>query len=320
MNWNGQREILDHLIAKRENPEQATALQTQFNQRRRQFVQKSLNVRPVYHPLKFEMNAAGQTSPYRDTTESLAYDTLIIGAKSDVQTREIIIRRTEDEKPIVYVGDEIDLNLRSDEIAGLTATVGGGQLGVFYFPAPIQLPRGNRLTIEMFKTDATADPETANIVLIGVRVYEKRFGELLLDVDEQHRIDEIIQLRDSPRIVYLKQIVEFDSAVAGGEARNIFTPTVEEPLLIRGCRTTLRQSTIEMRIQGEPEWTVKATPIWAIAGEDELIFENYQWFSRPVYLHSRNGIEITRVINGGIDGVNIDPQFDNTITWIAQTV
>ena len=133
MNWNGQREILDHLIAKRENPEQATALQTQFNQRRRQFVQKSLNVRPVYHPLKFEMNAAGQTSPYRDTTESLAYDTLIIGAKSDVQTREIIIRRTEDEKPIVYVGDEIDLNLRSDEIAGLTATVGGGQLGVFYF-------------------------------------------------------------------------------------------------------------------------------------------------------------------------------------------
>ena len=131
MNWNGSREVLDHLISLGENPDQKTSLQTQFNQRRRAVVQRSLNVRPVFQPLQFSMTAAGVTSPYRATTNALSYDVVITGFKSDTQTRDIIIRRTEDEKPIVYVGDEIDLNLRVDEISGMNATNGGGQLGVF---------------------------------------------------------------------------------------------------------------------------------------------------------------------------------------------
>ena len=319
MNWNGSREVLDHLISLGENPDQRTALQTQFNQRRRAVVQRSLNVRPVFHPLQFSMTAAGVTSPYRATTNALSYDVVITGFKSDTQTRDIIIRRTEDEKPIVYVGDEIDLNLRVDEISGMNATNGGGQLGVFYLPSPIQLPAGNRLTVEMFKTDTTANAEVGNIVLVGLRVFEKRFGELLLDGPERAKIEEMLTIRNTPRIVFLKHKVEFDSAVAGGQARSIFTPTVEEPLLIRGVRSTLRQSTIECRIAGEPDWTIGPLPIWGLAAEDELITENYQWFSRPIYLHSKSTIEIQRVVNS-IDGVNLDPQFDNTITWICQTV
>ena len=319
MNWNGSREILDHMIARRENPAQATALQQEFNRRRRVMVSKSLNVRPLFIPLEFQMTAAGQTSPYRATSDSLGHDVIIVGLKSDSQTREVIIRRTEDEKPIVYVGDEIDLNLRIDEISGLNATIGGGQVGDFYLPAPIQLPAGNRLTVEMFKTDATADAEEANITLICVRVFEKRFGESLLDPAEEARVNEIIQMRDAPRVVFLKHKVEFDTAAAGGEARNIFTPSVEEPLLIRGVRSTLRQSLIEVRVTGEPDWTLRPTPIWGVAAEDELTTENYQWFSRPIFLHSKGTLEIRRVVNS-IDDVNIDPQFDNTITWICQTV
>src|SRR5215204_3442614 len=105
MNWNGQREYLNHLVAIRANPGSGSQLQAELNAKRRAKVQSAVNTRPVFIPLEFQMNAAAQISPYRDTTESLAYDVIITGIKADTQTRDIVIRRTEDEKPIVYVGD-----------------------------------------------------------------------------------------------------------------------------------------------------------------------------------------------------------------------
>lgn len=319
MNWNGSRETLNHLIARRIEPQRADALQAEFNQKRRAKIQSALNTRPVFLPLEFKMTAAGQVSPYRDTTQNLGYDVLITGVKADIQTRDIVVRRTEDEKPIVYTGDELNLFLRADDIAGQTVSTGGGQLGTFYLPTPILLPANNRLSVEMYKTDTTGTAEEQNIVFIGVRVFDRRFGEILIDAPEQAKIDMLIQARECPRVVFLKQLVEFDSAIAGGEARNLFTPQVDEPLLIRGMRTTLRQSLIEVSITDEPKWTVEPTPIWAVAGEDELVHDNYQWFSRPIYLHSKRSINVERVINS-IDGSLIDAQTGNQITWICETV
>src|SRR5690606_14991296 len=134
---------LEHLIAKRIDQNRATSLQNDFNVARLKRVQSALHTRPVFLPLAFEMNAAGQISPYRDTTPSLAYDVIITGIKADNGTRDIVIRRTEDDKPMVYVGDELNLFLRTDEIAGQGTTTGGGQTGVFYLPKPIILPAGN---------------------------------------------------------------------------------------------------------------------------------------------------------------------------------
>jgi len=319
MNWNGQRPTLDHLVSLLLDPARAASLQADYNAKRRARVNAALFTRPHFMPLTFEMAAAGTTSPYRDTTQSLSYPVIITGIKADSQTREIRIRRTEDEKPIAYVGEELNLHLRLDEIAGQSVTLGGGQLGVFYLPQPIILPAGNRLTVEMFKTDTTADPEEANIVFIGVRVMNREYGSLLLDPAERDMVDTIIRMREVPRTIFLKQAVAFDSAIAGGEARNLFTPQVEEPLLIRGIRTTLRHSLISLRVQGEPNWTTEQTPIWGVAGEDDLIHDNYQWFSRPVFLHSRTQIEIERITNS-IDGSLIDAQTGNSITWICETV
>lgn len=320
MNWNGQRNYLDHLIARRLDPDRGSSLQSEFNARRMARVQSALNTRPVFLPLEFSMTAAGQVSPYRDTTESLSYDVIITGIKTDADIkRDIIIRRTEEEKPITYVGEELNLFLRVDDVAGVGATSGGGQLGVFYLPSPIPLPAGNRLVFEMFKTDATAATEEVNIVLVGIRVFRREYGEVLLDRAERDSIDFHIRAREIPQVRFLKQTVSFDSAVLGGQDRNLFTPQVEEPLLIRGVRTTLRQSMIEVGIQGEPPWTTKPTPIWGVAGEDELVHDNYQWFSKPIFLHSKTAIEITRLTNG-IDGSNIDAQTLNTITWICETV
>jgi len=72
-------------------------------------------------------------------------------------------------------------------------------------------------------------------------------------------------------------------------------------------------------IQGEPTWTAEPTPIWAVAAEDELVSENYHWFSKPVFLHSKNTIEISKITNS-IDGSLIDAQTGNSITWICETV
>ena len=319
MNWNGQRETLDHLIRRRLNPGRADSLQADFDAKRRSRIESALTTRPFFVPLSFEMNAGGQVSPYRDTTPQLAYDFIITGIKTDTQTRDIVIRRTEDDKPVVYVGDQLNLFLRLDEIAGLTATSGGGQLGTFYLPQPILLPRGARMTVEMYKTDTTAAAEVANIVLIGIRVFNQDYANLLMKDGERQRIDFLIKARECPRVVFLKQAVSFDSAVVGGEARNLVTPEVDEPLLVRGMRTTLRQSAIELRVEGEPLWTSSAVPIWGIAAEDELVHDNYQWFSKPVFLRARSSIVIDRITNG-YDGTNIDDQTGNSITWICETV
>ena len=166
MNWNGQRETLDHLIRRRLNPGQADKLQAEFNAKRRSRIESALTTRPYFVPLSYSLNAAGQVSPYRDMTPQLPFDFLITGIKTDSQTREIVIRRTEDEKPIVYVGENLNLYLRLDEIAGLTADSGGGQLGVFYLPQPIALNRGNRLSVEVYKTDTTADPESVTFTAV----------------------------------------------------------------------------------------------------------------------------------------------------------
>lgn len=321
MNWNGQRETLDFLIRGRIEPERQKELQAEYNARRRSRVVSSLNVRPFLVNLRFEMNAAGQVSPYRAITPQLNFDYIITGLKSDVDTpRNIILRRTEDEKPLAYVGDNQNLFLTTDEIAGLTTSIGGGQLGTFYLPQPLTLYKNNRLSVEMYKPDTTSSPVVANVCLIGLRIFRNEYGDLLLDPQERQRLDWIMSAREAPRTVFLKQSVTFDSPSVGGEARNLLTPQVAEPLLIRGVRSTLRNSLVEgVRIEGEPNWMPGLTPIWALTAENDLLYDNYQWFSRPIYLRTNQAIEIQRIRNS-IDGVIADAQTGNSITWICETV
>jgi hypothetical protein len=315
MNWNGQRPWVDHWAERRINPATAAAKQDELNNRRRKRYADALYVRPIFLPLQWSMTAAAQTSPYRDSTPSLGYDVLVTGGKSDAQTRDIIIRSAESETSITRIGDESSLYLRADEMFGQAAANAAGQLGTFYFPAPIPINRGQRITGEMFKTDATDDPEVRNAVFTGIRIFE----HANISPDDQALINRYIAMREVPRPVFLKVKVDFDSAGAGGEARNLFTPQVEEPLLIRGIRTSLRQSTIELGISGEPTWTVEPTPIWAVAAEDELIHDNYQWFSRPVPLAPNGTVEIRKVVNS-IDGSLTDTQTGNYITFLCETV
>lgn len=322
MNWNGQREKLQHAIKIASDPANRAIYQAEFNAGRRRLVEQSLLTRPVFIPLRFDLNAAGQDPAYRETTAMLEYDTVIVGIKSDTQTRNIVLKYTENEQSLLRTGNDFNTFLRVDDIAGQTVTNGGGQIGTFYLPSPVFLEARRRFTIEMYKTDTTGTAEEANIVLIGLRVLTKEHAASLIRQDESALIDELIALRAVPQIRLLKVPVTFSTALAGGIDEDIYTPAVEEPLLVRGIRTTLRQSRIEIGFRGDDLWTYEETPIWAVAGEDEIGHENYQWFPKPVYLHADRQIYIRRITNGiGPTGIeNIDTQTDNTITFLCETV
>lgn len=322
MNRNGQARYLDHLIRVRSEPQRAAEFQAEMNAYRRKRVLDALSCRPVFIPLEFSLPAAGQVTPIRDTTQQLGYDVLVTAAKSDCQDRDIIVRSLETDRSIVRIGDETDLYLRADEFAGQIPG-NGGQTGPFYFPTPIVIRRNNRVTVEMFKTDTTDDAEEKNIILIGNRVFPRGYGDqVVLDPHESQLIERAIMLDEVPRTSYLKVVVDFDSAVQGGEARNIYTPRSEEPLLLRGIRSSLRYSSIELGLQGEPTWTTEATPVWAIAAEDEVGHDNFQWFSKPIYLPVNSSVEIRRVVNGHYshDSSLIDAETGNTITFICESV
>ncbi len=320
MNWNGQRQTLDHLISLAVSPGRQASIQADFDAKRRSRIQSALSTRPLFLPLQFSMTAAAQTSPYRDLTPSLGYDVIITGIKTDTPSRNINIRQTESERSLVRVGDNINLFLTGDDVAGTTAGLTPGQNGTFYLPSPIRVPQGSRVTVEMYKQDATAGAEVANVVLIGVRVLNPSWGEMLLDPDERLVIDRCLYLSPAPTPLLLKVPVNFDVAGVGGVAESIMTPRVENPLLVRGMRSNLAWSTVELGVAGEPTWTPRATPIWAVAQEAEQNNDAYMWFSRPVYLKSDNQITVYRVTNGGVDNATFDDQNGNTITFICDTV
>lgn len=316
MDFNGQKRFLDHAINTRFDAMTAGQKQKELNAYRRTRVLEGQKTRPVLLPLVYNMTAAGQVGAYRDTTPRLTYDVIITGIKSDSQTRDIIVKNAASEASITLTGNETDLYLRADEIAGQVPG-NGGQTGVFNLTTPLIIPAGNRLTVEMFKTDTTGDVEMANIVLIGLRVIHNRYS--LPDYDSD-LIDRAIVLRDIPTTRFLKVKFDFDSAIAGGEARNISTPTSDEPLIIRGIRTSLRNSLVEIGVEGEASWTVEPTPCWAVAGEDEGGYENYIWLPKPIYLPARSAVEIRRVVNS-INGSNpLDSETNNTMTFICETL
>lgn len=321
MTRNGQGKFLDHSIRLRSEPERAAELQASMNADRRRRIADALNTRPVFLLLDFTLPAAGQVPPIRDTTETFNYDIILSASKSDIQDRNVNIEVGETGQRLISIGNESNLYMRSDEFSGQVPG-NGGQTGPFWWPTPLILPSGHRVTGEMYKTDTTAGADEGNIVLIGSRVYPRGLSEALLDPKERDLIERYIAIREVPRWRHLKVAVDFDSAVQGGEDRNIYTPPQEEPMLIHGMRTSLRYSNIELGLQGEATWTVEPTPIWGIAAEDELIHDNFHWFAKPVFLHSNTSVEIRRVVNGlyGHDSSLIDAQTGNTITFICTTV
>lgn len=314
MSYNHNHRNLEHAINLRRNPATAAALQKAFDIKRLARVEKSIATRPVYIPFKVRLDAAGQISPYQVESPDLPYDTIVTGIITDNSSRQLIIRESfRDPVPVVIVGRKRNLYLDFSDIAGGTSQAAKGRKGAFYLPSPITIEAGNRLYFDVYKTEATADPELLNFVLIGHRVSRK----YSIDDEMKTLVKQAISRRAYGKTVFLKQQFDFDSAAAGGKAKNVYTEQCDEPLFIRGCRSTLRHSLISIGIEGEPEWTTDDAPIWALAAEDDNEQDSYVWFQRDVFLPAEAVLEME--LENSIGG-NIDPQFKNQITWICETM
>lgn len=322
MDFNGQKRIVDYYKKVLSDPASRPAERAKLAEVRRRRIYDSLLTRPVYIPLQFTLNAAGQLTPYRASTPQLGYDVVITGIKTDCWPgagRDITFSLSDGSQNIARTGNDDTISLRTDDIAGCTVDAGGGQVGVFYWPQPFPLPSDSRITVEMMKTDTTGADEVVNFVLIGYRVLSGAYAANAISDTTRAQIDQLITFRETPQMRVLKIPVNFAAATVGEVAVDLESPRVEEPLLIRGMRTTLRQSTIELGIEGEANWMPSQTPIWAVADENDQGNGNYIWFSDPIFLNPDGALAIRRAINGNIDQLNVDPT-TNQIAVICETV
>lgn len=332
MNRNGHGALVDYWIKVLSEPATREMERQSLAARRRQQVLASLLTRPFYLPLEFTLAAAGTPIPYTQLTAQLGYDVVITGVRTDAWVaedpgvfpaagRQMVLQFTNnnESQTITRTGGDTTLYLRTDDIAGSTVDSGGGQIGVFQLPQPFYLEAGNRIQVDMFKPDNTGADVVTNVVFVGYRVLSKSVAEGVLTPRELALIDQYISLRETQEMRFLKLGVEFAAAAVGEQIENLTTTKLQEPVILRGIRTTLRQSTIQIGIDGEAAWMPSQTPIWAVMAENDLENDAYLWFEKGVYLPSQTILNIPLIINGGIDGTNIDPT-NGEITFIYQTV
>lgn len=332
MNRNGHGALVDYWIKVLSEPETRPAERMSLAMRRKQQVFGSLLTRPFYLPLQFDLAAAGTPIPYTQLTAQLGYDVVLTGVRTDAWVaedpgvfpaagRQVVLQFTNnnESQTIVRTGGDTTLYLRTDDFAGSTVDSGGGQLGVFQLPNPIFLEAGNRIQVDMFKPDDTGAAEVVNLVFVGYRVLPKAAAESVITPKEMALIDNYINNRETQEMRFLKLGVEFNSAAVGQQIENLSTTKLQEPVILRGIRSTLRQSTLQLGIDGEAAWMPSQTPIWAVTAENDLETDAYLWFEKGVYLPSQTILNIPLIINGNIDGLNIDPT-NGEITFIYQTV
>lgn len=331
MNRNGHGQLVDYYIKTLSEPDAYPAERAAMKSKRMNKVLASLLTRPFYLPIQFELPAAGQVQPITELTAQLGFDIVITGVRCDVwqagtpgttapSGRDVIVSFTDnnESQSLVRTGGNTTLYLKTDDFAGSTVDAGGGQLGTFQLPNPIYLRKDNRIQVDMFKTDTTGAIEYANIVFIGYRVYPKAAAESVLDARELALINRYIDNTETPVTRWMKVAVPLVASV-GAQATNLVTPRLEYPVIVRGFRTTMRYSTIQLGVDGESSWMPSATPIWALAAENDLQVDDYLWCEKGFYLPSQTIISIPLITNGGCDQSSVDPT-DNEFTIIYDTV
>lgn len=317
MNQNTSKELVNHFIAIQTDTKNAVETQKKLDEKRFSRVEKALVTRPVFLPLSVTMEATGRLPAYyAKTPPNVNNDVLIIGAIADNHSRAIALRRSETKDNSFYLGDEFNTYMSVKDMAGIVSPSDKGQAGVFYFPSPFVVYADRRIALDVYKPDNTEAglSEFLNLILIGITVNKRT---LTLSGDEAALIRKEISFRPIPEVRFIKQEIRFDAAGAGGTVKNLVTPTSDEPLILRGVKSTLGASMIEAKIEGETDWTVAPIPIWALANEDVNKSDNYRYFERPIYLPAKT--QIIMNLENGI-GNDYDEQTGGTITWLAETV
>lgn len=320
MNYNRNELTFRHYWNLLREWDNRVQIQQTFDKLRFNQIQKAIGSRPVLIPMQIELNTVGQPQPYNAKTSPFNYDLIVVGYMSDGASRDIILDKVEKANPLVYVGDANSLYLTLDEIAGQPqATNPKGQKGIFYLPSSKLFFRGERLSLDVFQREdlAVGDPQIVNFVIIAYRVFPKSVSDIQFNY-EMPVINEYIAKRFAPETVFLKTDVVFDIDGQGGTT-TVYTPQLDEPVILKGCRSTMRNCFVEMGLVGEERFTELPVPIWSFAHGDEIPHENYLWNECGIYVPAK--IQLRMKCNN--TGEAFDPQGingENTITWIASTV
>jgi hypothetical protein len=312
---NPTKEWFNHAISLRRFPGvDVEKKQEAVNKGRFDRVEKSFWRLPVYLPLRWDLPAAAPIAPIAATTSNrLDYDLLIVGAITDTPNRQIRFKNSNSEINPSYVGRNISVNLTLGDIAGTTTRFSNdAQVGIFYYTSPFVLYKDQQITIELFK-EATATTEVSNLVFIGYRIFNEKQTFAKAEDAEIKEIKQFIALREVPRQIFLKSDVVFDG---NGLASDVRTPDTDEPLIIRGVKTTLRHSAIQScKLQNGLEFNVGDVPSWALFCEPNG-HDNYHYFKEPLYLPRKTALQMD--IKNTIDSVYVDG--NGSITWLCETV
>lgn len=319
--FNGNKSYVDFDYSLRSTND-AQALITQMRKKRLARVEKAMRHRPVVLPLRYALPVPAQVNPITAQTPKLDFDVEIVGAISDLPDVALNMRPVTSEKSFALVGTSPVQYARAHDFAGWSPTSApvGAFKGVYYWPVSYSLLDPDRLIVDVIKNTATAAATNNYFCLVGHKIYDRTAQEAQLSAADRKRLIDLIASRRKPEPRWLTMPVQFagGGAAAGDVATGMLTPSQDEPLLIRGVRTSLTRSTISIAREGEAPWMTRPAPVWSIAASQTNSKEQYTYFETPIYLPAKKSLAAD-FVNTLADGSGT---FDGNgqLTFFAETV
>lgn len=299
----------EHLLDKLNNPSDALKKQGLYNQQRFETVLSGLRVRPAFLPVQIQMPAAVQSLPQSGQTNDLTYDVIITGAISDGEEKKINFGfNDENTKPFVSTG-ETATQISLEAIAGKSLE-SAGHNGIQTFE-PFLLRAGDTLNVDIYKPVATAGIETVTICFVGYRVY----SEFLVQENFSQQSRENVQKEISKRVNRQQRFDTVKVTFADNRA-TAQTTKVNEPRLIWGFRTTVKNALITLGFDNNEAFSKDYFPIWALAAESGNNTDNYRYLKRPIFLAANQ--QLYFMLKDSINGSTLAE--DGQIELIETTV
>ncbi len=291
-----QDAAFDHLVEILHDPDSKTARQRSFDGWRFAQVLDALRIRPQFLPVQIVLPMAAQPLPLSGATKELNYDCIITGAITDGEDVKINLRRdSEDVKPFVNVGTEAAAQISLDAIAGksLEAT---GKNGVQRLQ-PFLLRAGESLTVEVFKPTGSGAVDTLSLCFCGYQVLSRALAAENLTEKNKNQILNAIAARPAPEPRFTVCPVKFDAVDGTASAE---TPKSNEPTLIRGFRSTVKNALINVGFNRNAAFSREFFPIWALAAEAGNNSDSYRMLKSPIFLEPQQQLffNLKNTING----------------------
>jgi hypothetical protein len=278
--------VFEHLARLLQHPADAAKNQVAFDRHRLAAVERALRFRPQFWTLQHELPAAAQNAPIAESFETLQYPSVITGAITDGEDRNVRFYRQDRKLSLSNFGNEPNLKLSLDAIAGHNVAT-AGYAGVKKYAEPYALGERGYMTLEIYQETTPGALETVTTSFTGVRCYRPDHAEAQMSPGVRDAVKQAIAGRPSPETRYVTMKVEFD---ASGRA-TCQTPDDDEPMFILGHRSTFTDASVELGQSGTSLFSKEPLPIWALCAEDNNARDVWNMLDVPIFLPPREQIK-----------------------------